>query len=116
MTIEDAITNHLWESLASSGRVAEDHRQQADWLRELVEVREELARLRNAMWDRANARAIDHMTEDELRGLCAGLYETIDELRELCKDLYALLLNAYDPKEIDDYYDRMQRLVIEVDE
>lgn len=38
------------------------------------------------------------------------------KLRDLVKDLYSLLLNAYDPKEIDDYYDRMQEMGIEVKE
>ena len=47
--------------------------------------------LRNAMWNRANARAIDFMEEDELRGLCADLYDHIDELKSLVGDMYKAL-------------------------
>ena len=38
------------------------------------------------------------------------------ELRELVRDLYSQLLYAYDPKEIDEYRDRMCELEIEVGE
>ena len=54
--------------------------------------------LRNAMWDRANARAIDFMEEDELRATCADLYDHIDELKELMIEM----LRYIDPLEHQD--------------
>ena len=39
-----------------------------------------------------------------------------DELLELVRNLYEQLLNAYDPKELDEFIDRMRELGIEVDE
>ncbi len=42
------------------------------------------------------------------------VYENAN-LRELVADLYAQLLNAYDPKELDEFYDRMRELGVEVD-
>ena len=52
------------------------------------DVQRDYDNLRNAMWDRANARAIDFMTEDELRGLCSDLYDHIDELKALIRDMW----------------------------
>ena len=52
------------------------------------DVQRDYDNLRNAMWNRANARAIDLMTEDELRGLCTDLYDHIDELKALIRDMW----------------------------
>ena len=47
----------------------------------------------------------------------ADLQEALKEnakLRELVRDLYEQLLNAYDPKELDEFNDRMRELGVEV--
>ena len=63
-----------------------------DMLRDENEkLRESYENLRNAMWDKANARAIDFMAEDELRVTYADLYDYIDELKELARDMYATI-------------------------
>ena len=39
----------------------------------------------------------------------------VSKLRELVMDMYSQLLNAYDPKELDEFADRMRELGVEVD-
>lgn len=58
---------------------------------ENAKLQESYDNLRNATWDRANARAIDFMEEDELRGLCADLYDYVDELKALARDMWACI-------------------------
>lgn len=47
---------------------------------ELDRLQSENAKLRDLMHERASRRAIDHMTEDELRIWATNLYDRIDEL------------------------------------
>jgi cell division protein FtsB len=37
-----------------------------------------------------------------------------DNLRELCSDMLAQLINAYDPKELTEFFDRLHEFGIEV--
>lgn len=53
---------------------------------------------------------------DRLSDEIHRLDEENNQLRELVRDLYSQLLYAYDPKEIDEYRDRMCELEIEVEE
>ena len=55
---------------------------------EYMRLQRDYDNLRKAMWDRAHARAIQHMTEDELRATCAELFDYVDELKTLAQRLY----------------------------
>jgi predicted transcriptional regulator len=85
--IKDNNTDWLWRDAITLDDAVRELRDAADTIDYLRNTCNDLQRdydnLRKAMWDRANARAIDFMTEDELRGLCTDLYDYVDELKAL---------------------------------
>lgn len=56
---------------------------------------------------------IDGWTDDEKRDYINEMWSIIDEQQELIRDMYGQLLNAYDPKELDGFVERMRDLGIE---
>ena len=56
---------------------------------------------------------IDSWTDEEKKDYINDMWSTIDEQQELIRDLYGQLLNAYDPKELDGFIERMRDLGIE---
>lgn len=163
MTLDEAITHAEWCADNSCGECADDHRQLAEWLRELRRARTEIdllktlrdgfkadvkklkdenAKLRSERdhwrveqvhaygnWEDVHKYAAKLKAEnDELRYkvhvLEGGnkslkiLYDSVKannaELRELCADMLAQLLNAYDPKELTEFFDRLHGVGIEV--
>lgn len=83
MTIEDAITHHAWAAIASSGKVAEEHRQQAEWLQELKFLKEEHDEICVNEWLAIIGRDTFKKANDRLERENA-------KLRELVRDLVAL--------------------------
>ena len=85
----------LWRDATTITRAVVELRDAANTIDRLRRTCNDLQRdydnLRNAMWDRANARAIDFMKEDELRATCADLYDHIDELKALVRDMYTCI-------------------------
>lgn len=53
------------------------------------QLKAENARLRDLIYDRAHAHAIQHMTEDELRITAVNALEENAKLRKLVRNLYA---------------------------
>ena len=56
---------------------------------------------------------IDSWTDEEKKDYINDMWSTIDEQQELIRDLYGQLLNAYDPKELDGFVERMRDIGIE---
>lgn len=82
----------------------------------VAELRDENARLRELMYDRAHVHAIQHMTEDELRITAANVMEENRKLRELCEDCAIELYangNVTDAA-TENLFDDMRKLGIKV--
>lgn len=88
----------------------------------LTELEAENAKLREELADVPKCEACEAMLDcDECLHANSSQKERRrlkaenSKLRELVRDLYWQLLSAYDPKELDEFIDRMRELGVEVD-
>lgn len=101
---------HIWQTCTNAVREENaEIRAQMDGLIKILRNDHDL----DACWDGLRHFWCIELTDKGIRKR-DKLDGEVAKLRELVRDLYSQLLYAYDPKEIDEYRDRMCELEIEV--
>ena len=126
MTLDEAIEHAEWCARESQGECAEEHRQLAEWLRELKRLKFQNKRLRR--WctalrenqKKAFAESCKTATNSmgqigTLRDKNAELRNENEKLRELVRDLYDAAWYEYPSAFEATYAKRLKELGIEVD-